>query len=470
MSAAVPAAEEAAPEPVTLRAARRCLEALPGRIDEEALHQARRCLIDSLAVALAAAQERPIALLKDVVLPSSRREASILGTGERASVETAALVNGMMISLLLFDDNHMPMRGHPSAPVLPAALALGEAQDRSVHDALVAFAIDYEVECRLGTVLNPSQYEIGWHATATQGVMGASVAAAILLGLDPGQTAVALGIAGSLAGGLRANFGSMTMSLHSGEAAAGGVRAALLAERGFTAGGDIFGGPLSYGHALSREWDEAVFGASLEQWGEPPMIIEPGPVLKLFPCGRPTLPAVDCVMEIQEKHRLAVDEIEEIRCAVSYMYPRTLIHARPVTGLQGKTSLEYCVAAAFLDNGPKLSSFTDEAVRRPEAASLIERIRVEVPPELSEAVPEVRRAPFDQPVTLTVRTRSGGIHVARVRDHRGMPGNPATDYDLRRKFIGCTEGRLAPTAVDEILAYAHDKNATVRGLLSRIHG
>src|SRR3546814_8764498 len=99
-------------------------------------------------------------------------------------------------------------------------------------------------------------------------------------------------------------------------------------------------------------------------------------------------------MELRRKHGLEPTDVAGIECSVSYMYPRTLIHSRPTSGLQGKTSLEYCVAAAFVDDGPRFSSFTDAAVRRPEIAALIDRIAVRIPPELSEGVPEVRRRPF----------------------------------------------------------------------------
>ena len=455
---------------VTARLVARCLDKIPALVEETAVEQARRCLVDSLAVAVAARSERSIEMLKSATLPSGRDEASIIATGERASAEDAALVNATMISVLLYDDNHMPMRGHPSAPVLPVALALGELGQRTLGEVLAAFVAGYEVECRLGVFLNPSHYETGWHATATQGVMGATITAALLLDLDAEQTAMALGIAGSAASGLRANFGSMTMSLHSGQAASAAIRAARLAKHGFTASEDVFGGALSYGRAFSREWDAEAFAASIDSWGAPPMIVSPGPILKVYPCGRPTLPAVDCVMEIQQKHRLPIAEIEKIRCLVSFMYPRTLIHSRPVNGLQGKTSLEYCVAASFIDDGPTLASFTDEAVRRPEVRDLLERIRVEVPPEMSEDVPEVRRAPFDQPVTLVVRTRSGDVHRSTVHEHRGTPADPATDEDIRRKFETCAAGHLSPDQVGEAIGLSRDSRTGVRDLLALLQG
>ncbi len=207
----------------------------------------------------------------------------------------------MMVSLLLFDDNHSTMRGHPSGPLLPAVLALAQRQDIQLEQALRAFVVGYEVECRLGPLFNPSQYEIGWHATATQGTFAATAAACVLLGLDATATSQAFGIAASLLGGMRRNFGTMTMSFHSGLAASSGVRAALLAQSGFTADPRIFDGDMSIGELLSREWRPADLEASLEHWGAPFEIVDAGPVFKLFPCGRPIIAPLEAALEIRDR-------------------------------------------------------------------------------------------------------------------------------------------------------------------------
>lgn len=453
---------------VTQHMVERCLVEIPDRIDESALAQARNCLIDGLSCALAACRERPINILREVMLPKGGGEASLIGSGEGATCDIAALLNGAMVSLLLFDDNHVTMRGHPSGPVLPAVLALAEAQDLSLDTMLRAFVLGYEVECMLSPLLNPSQYEIGWHATATQGVMGATLAASHLLGLDVVAGCHAVGIAGSLASGIRHNFGTMTMSLHSGLAASNGIRAARLAAAGFTADPDVFGGELSLGNALSHDWDESQMAAQIDSWGAPFAITNPGPTFKLYPCGRPPLAAVDCIMEMRDEEGLVPEDVEAIECFVSYMYPRTLIHPRPTTGLQGKTSLEYCVASALLDDGPGLTSFTDEAVRRPAIGQIIDRITVTVPPELSADVPDVRNRPFDQPVRLVVRTVSGRMLERTVVDHRGMPGNPATNADRRRKLLSCIEGRYDSALADKLLAYVAAPDASTRGLLAMV--
>ena len=202
------------------------------------------------------------------------------------------------------------------------------------------------------------------------------MASAILMRLSTEQMLHAFGIVASMASGIRRNFGTMTMSLHSGIAASNGVKAAKLAARGFTADPEIFEGRMNIGQVLSKDWVESKVLMDLPSWGQPFMITSPGPSLKLYPCGRPPLFAVDCVVELQTKHRLKVSDIKSIVAEVSYMFPRTLIHSRPINGLQAKTSLEYCIASAFLDERPVLSSFTDEAVWRPEILALIDLITV----------------------------------------------------------------------------------------------
>ena len=417
---------------VTLELVRAC-RAMP--VSETALAQARRCVFDGLAVALAAANDPAIAILRGVDGQSG--QCSVIGGG-RLTEADAARANGMMTALLLFDDNSGPMWGHPTAPLMPAVFAVAESEGLSLARALHAFVVGYEVECRLGRVLNPSAYDSGWHATNTQGTIGAAIACALLLGLDERQTCMAVGIAASLSGGMRRNFGSMTMSFHCGEAAANAVRAVRLAQGGFTAHPDVFGSPNSYGEALSREWSEAAFVAMVGEIGRlPPVIVDPGPILKLYPCGQPTLYGVDCALALMHDHGVTADAIAEMEFRVSYLLPRTLIHTRPVNALQAKPSMHYCVAATFVDDGPKLSSFTDAAVMRPEIRRLLECSRFVVLPEYEEHVPGVRDLALELPVTVWVRLRDGSEAQVTMPYHKGMPQNPATETDQLAKFEMC---------------------------------
>ncbi len=443
---------------VTLELVRACRAMTVG---PDALAQARRCVFDGLAVALAAATDPAIAIMRRV--DGQPGGCSVIGGGRLAEAD-AARANGMMTALLLFDDNSGPMWGHPTAPLMPAVLAVAETEGLSLGRALQAFVVGYEVECRLGRVLNPSAYEAGWHATNTQGTIGAAIACALLLRLDEQQTCMAIGIAASLAGGLRRNFGSMTMSFHCGEAAANAVRAARLAQGSFTAHPDIFGRPNSYGEALSREWNEAAFRAMIREIGTaPPVIVDPGPILKLYPCGQPTLYGVDCALALMRDHGVSADAIAEMEFRVSYLLPRTLIHTHPTNALQANPSMHYCVAATFVDDGPKLSSFTDEAVMRPQIRRLLDCSRFVVLPEYEEHVPGVRALALELPATVWVRLTDGREAQVTMAHHKGMPQNPATEADQLAKFTMCA-GRSGAA----VLAALDDTEAGLAVLLALV--
>lgn len=444
-----------------------CLHSLPKSIGQAELDAATKCLIDSLATALSAYGEEPIDVLRSLnIEPSNNGSSTVIGYGEKARPSDVALVNGTMISLQLFDDNQAEMRGHPSGPLLPAVLALAELKNLNIEDALKAFVIGYEVECRLGTIINPSHYEIGFHATCTQGTLAAVVASSIILGLSDDQMTHALGIVASLMGGVRRNFGTMTMSMHSGIASSNGIRAAQLAEKGFTGDPEIFDGAMSLGDVFSREWSASLLENNLELWGKPFMIVSPGATFKIYPCGRPPLFAVDCALAIQDRHHIKAEDIEKIVCEVSFLYPRTLIHTNPKNGLQAKASLQYCIATSLLDGRPTLNSFADTAVNRQAIKDLIGRIEVRVPPHLSEDIPAVRKAPFEQPVTLEVHTKDGKVYSETVPIHKGSPLNPASDADLKQKFIDCATLHMDENHAHRILEHIANRKNSVRELMS----
>src|SRR5215203_7194419 len=197
---------------------------------------AKHCLLDWLGVTLAGSREPLAQMLRDEVAEQGGRpQATLIGTDARASTQQAALVNGAASHALDFDDVHLVMNGHPSVPVLPALLALAEAHDGDGRALIAAFVAGVEVECRIGALVMPGHYNAGFHATGTLGAFGAAAACAHLLALDTDQWQIALAIAGTQAGGLKAMFGTMCKPLHAGKAAANGLLAATLAARGFTA-------------------------------------------------------------------------------------------------------------------------------------------------------------------------------------------------------------------------------------------
>jgi 2-methylcitrate dehydratase PrpD len=204
-------------------------------ITEMARRWARHALLDWTAVAIAGAREPLAAILAKTAEADGEGCCTIVGWSSRAGLGSAALVNASASHALDYDDLNLAMGGHPSVPVAPALLGLGEYLGRSGRDVLTAFVVGYEVQARLGEMAGRSHYLKGFHATGTIGTFGAAAACGRLLGLDEERMARALGIAATQAAGLKSTFGTMSKPLNAGKAAVNGLIAARLAAGGFTA-------------------------------------------------------------------------------------------------------------------------------------------------------------------------------------------------------------------------------------------
>jgi 2-methylcitrate dehydratase PrpD len=416
------------------------------KLPEAAVRAARRAILDTLGVMLAGSVEVTAERVRALVAHRrGSQEATLVGTAQRGSVEDAALVNGAAAHALDYDDLHQSLSGHPSVPVLPAALALAERERCSGAALVTAVVVGIEVEAKLGRALNPALYEVGWHATSVLGVFGAAAAAARLLGLSAPRTAGALAIAASMASGIKANFGTDCKPLHGGLAARGGVEAALLAAAGFTANpralehGDGFGS--TYGAGNAPAWDLATAGL-----GAPHEIVEPGVGVKRFPACASTHQALDATLALADEHAIAPADVEAVECAVHYLAPHQLIYGQAQTALQGKFSMPYCVAVALLDRAVGFAQFTDERVRRADVQALMPRIRMVVHPE--QTTRECLPTRFSE---VTVALRDGRRLQRRVRLAKGQPRNPLTDAELTAKFRDCARRALDAAQTDSLL-------------------
>src|SRR5712692_11257156 len=194
-----------------------------------AVEAAKRAILDCLGVMLAGSVEPGPRILQAVAgAEGGAPLATVVGAGTRTGAVWAALCNGTAAHALDFDDTNFLLMGHPSAPVLSAALAAAELALADGRALVHAFLLGFEVETSLAEVINPAHYEKGFHATGTLGALGAAAAASRLLGLDAAQTRTALAIAATQASGLKENFGTMTKPFHAGHAARSGVLSALL--------------------------------------------------------------------------------------------------------------------------------------------------------------------------------------------------------------------------------------------------
>jgi 2-methylcitrate dehydratase PrpD len=412
-------------------------------IPSAARQLAVRAILDTTGVMLAGSREDCAQIVASLVRSrESRPIATAIGLGFRTSTEGAALVNGVSGHALDYDDVNSAMTGHPSIPLVPAVLAVGEELGASGSDVIDAFVAGFEVETRLGRAIGRSHYERGWHATATVGVLGAAAAAARLYGLSVEQAQMALGIAVSLAGGSRQNFGTMTKPLHPGYASQNGIVAAQLASRGFTADSTAIEAPLGFFTLYSPDRD-GVEESVLEGLGTEFELIESGISVKNFPCCFGTHRAIEAILDLRSEHGLGPDAVERVSVVMPRGSASPLIHSRPSTGLEGKFSMEYCAAAALIDGRVGLATFEDDAVQRPEAQSMLRRVTLE------EA--DVDSAPADGFAEVHISVRSGEQLVRRVDEPRGSPDQPLSLQELSAKFRDCASPVIGAEATERAL-------------------
>jgi 2-methylcitrate dehydratase PrpD len=370
-------------------------------------------------------------------------EAAVLGHGFRAPAAEAALVNGTSGHALDFDDVSMSMRGHPSVPLAPAVLALGEKLGSSGRAVIDAFVLGFEVQCKVARLISGPHYALGWHPTSTFGTLGAAAACARLMRLDAGPTQAALGIAASLSSGARRNFGSMTKPLHAGWAARNGIVAANLAARGFTADAEVLEAPDGWLRAASGGAD---FDASpLERLADPWEIVSPGIGVKLYPCCYFTHLAIDAALQLRESLNGAIESIESVAVSVSPGTMMVLRKTLPESGLEGKFSMEYCVATALADGVVGLGTFTDAAIARSKVKRLTARVTV------TEDGPQARAALGGSAVVSATLTGGRTMSSPRAEIPRGDPQNPLSWKQLAAKFRECATLALPPRSIESAI-------------------
>ena len=404
----------------------------------ELLRAAGRGLIDTIGVILAGAPEET-ALRAGLVARSQggKPESSVLGTDLRTSASLAALVNGTAAHALDYDDTQGNVHGHPSAVIVPAALAVAESVQATGKQLVEAFVVGTEVMGKAGRMLGSVPYQKGWHLTSVLGPLGAAAAAGKLLGLSIEQFRVALGIAVSQASGSRQNFGTMTKPFHIGWSAHGGVLAAMLAANGYTANEDMLTAPLGL---------TTLFDGDAERWssarpGEPFELVDPGLNMKVYPCCAGTHCALDATFECREQlSETDLAAIEQIDVNVHATGLVPLIYDYPATGLQGKFCLRYVMSAALQDGQITVETFDDDRVRDGVYAGLMDRVKVFQDPTIEERFAEVIvHIPGREPVR------------SRVQEVKGSATKPMTDDDLDKKFLACSQRVISSGSAKEAL-------------------
>ncbi len=378
------------------------------------------------------------------------RTATAVGHRLRLGVLDAALLNGTSSHSLDFDDVNVAFLGHASVAVLAGTLALAEQLDSSVCELLTAYLAGYETTCRLAVGLGPEPYLRGFHATGTTGTIGAAAACARLLGLDPGRTAAALGIAASQAAGLKCNFGTMTKSLHAGRACQGGLLAALLAGRGFTANLDAIEADQGFAAAYGgRDDTSAALDDPSSAWHMRENLF------KYHASCFFTHSTIEGLRELQGRSPFAPEDVEQITIHVTELELGTCVIPEPSTGLEVKFSLPHLAAMTVL--GRSTASIDDSDAVDPDTVLL--RSRVLMVPDGEPGAP----------THVEVRLR-GGSSLASARD----VSKPNADLEaqgtrLAEKFRILAEPVLGSGGAAALLGALADRDGSqpVRDLMAR---
>jgi 2-methylcitrate dehydratase PrpD len=341
----------------------------------------------------------------------------------------AAFVNGTAAHGEDFDDTFEGGPVHAGAVIVPAVLAACERHNPDGGMALIGIAVGTEVLCRLSLVVPKAVHKAGFHPTAIFGAMGAAAGVGAALGLNAKQIVDALGIAGSMAGGIIEYLaeGAWTKRLHAGWAAQSGIRAVLLARQGFAGPRTVFEGVhgLFHGFAHTTKGDYgALTGDFCTRWVTDALAFKP------YPCGTMAQPYIDCARRLAARG-VKAEDIGEIVCEVAEgtvhrLWQPLVDKQRPRNGYAAKFATPYLLATGFVTGGVGLGAFTEGAIRDPRVLALAAKVKYVIDPQ----------NPYPNNYTGHVRAtlKDGSVIEERQPHLRGGAQEPLTRQDVTDKF------------------------------------
>jgi 2-methylcitrate dehydratase PrpD len=387
----------------------------------------RRLLLDVAGLCVAARGGDYVrAILATAV---SDGPATAIGHARTLSPYDAALVNGSAAHGEDFDDTFEGGPVHAGASVVPAALALAELRGLDGGAVTKGIAVGVELACRGSMVAPQAIHRAAFHPSGVLGALGCAAAGATMLGLDARRTAQAIGIAGSFASGIieYLSDGSWTKRFHTGWAAQAGLRAALLAETGFTGPLTVLEGKHGFYKAFAhgREPD---FGALLDDLGTRWVI--DSVAFKPYACGTMTHPYIDCMLELRAEG-VRPDDVVSVECEVGEgtvhrLWEPIAAKRRPPNGYVAKFSSPYCISVGFLDGRVGFEQFTDARAADPALGAFADKVSYVIDPD----------NPYPREFTGHVRVTlsDGSVREVRRAHFRGGAHAPIPDDELEAKF------------------------------------
>lgn len=403
--------------------------------------------LDTVGCGLAAVALREADFVADYAAErQAQGDVSVIGHGSGMSAEHAALVNGTRCHALDYDDTHPDSVVHVSAAVTPAALAAGEATRAAGADVLAAIVAGNEVSTRIGTVGVGHFHTRGFHPTGMVGVFGATVAVARVYGLDAATTAHALGLAGSMAGGLLEflSDGAQTKPLHPGLAAQSAFVAVGLARHGATGPATVFEGRrgffATYLYGQTAHLDEQL-GDLGDRWETPRIAYKP------YSACHYTHAPVDALADIMRRERFGPEDVEAITAfsdatGVGLVLEPAGDKVHPRTAYDSKFSLPYCLAHQLVHGHLDVHSFSPEQITDGAVLALTPKVGYET--RVYGASPDSFAG------GVRVRLHDGRVLESEIRHQRGGANNPMTDEQVREKYRANAGLALGDAQVSEL--------------------
>lgn len=351
--------------------------------------------------------------------------ATVIGRGRKADALHACLINALSSSIYSYDDTHAEAVVHPSGPVASAALALAEKRPTNGEDFLLAFALGVEMTCRLSKAISvpPAKGTVAWSQTGVAAGIGAAVAAAKLLRLDATRLQYAIGIALSQAAGFRVMHATMVSSFMPAHGGQTGLRAALLAERGFTASPAALEGKYGFLEVFAEQPHLPSLADGL---GEHFEILRN--TYKPYPCGIVIHPIIDACLQLRRDHAIDPAEVDTVRIKASPGAMALCDRRNPQNELQAHVSLYHWTAATLIRGTARIQELHDPTVQDPAVVAFQDRVHVVGDSSIAADAADV-----------TITLKNGLSHTCRIDHCIGSATNPMTDAQLTRKFAELAE-------------------------------
>jgi 2-methylcitrate dehydratase PrpD len=433
-------------------------------ISAEAVAATKRHILDCAGVGLAATTEPAGRIVLDITREQGGApQARVFGSNLRTSAIAAAWANGSLAHLLDYDDTGF---SHPTACILPAALALAEQAGSSGADLVAAVCVGLEVFERMslsGRQHEPVLRQRGFHPTSLYGCSAAAAAAGHIVRLNPAQMAVAIGLAAANAGGLTQHFGTWGKGIHAGNAARAGVTSVLLASKDYFADPDGLDGDYGFFSAFHGKGNYNL-GKVADALGTHWSIVDPGLTIKRYPCCGGNLRALDAARGLLEENAIKFDAVAKLEVDVHPDLLNTVRFHKPTQGFRGKFSIDYVLAAMLLDGRVDLDSFSDEYCNSARMRASIDKVQVNAHTEWADDQASRRKSP------VTITMKDGRKFTKMVEKVRGSPGNPMTRDELLEKYRGCVTRVFKGERLERSIAALEnlEKIATAKELIDAL--